>query len=94
MAAVAERDRREELLGAMWVLSKVCSGLRHSGDTADKFDGEESCVEMGGGRRASFPGVEGQVVAIPGVDGAELQVADDLAHGRIGCGSRGCVVTK
>ena len=49
---------------------------------------------MGGGRRTGFPGVEGQVVAIPGVDSAEFQVADDLAHVRIRCGSRGYVVTE
>ena len=70
VAAVAEFYGREEFLGAMWVLSKVCSGLRHSGDAADKFDGEEGCVEMRRGRRAGFSGVECQAVAIPGVDGA------------------------
>ena len=69
VAAVAELDGREEFLGAMWVLSKVCSGLRHSGDAADKFDGEEGCVEMGRGRITCFSGVEGQAVAIPCVDG-------------------------
>ena len=51
-------------------------------------------MEMGGGRRTCFPGVEGQVVAIPGVDSAKLQVADDLAHGCIGCGGRGYVVAE
>ena len=51
-------------------------------------------MEMGGGGRACFLGVEGQVVAIPGADGAELQVANDLAHGRIGCGSWGDVVAE
>ena len=69
MAAVAELHGCEEFLGAMWVLSKVCSGLRHSGGTADEFDGEESCVEMGRGRRKGLSGVEAQVVAIPCVDG-------------------------
>ena len=70
MAAVAEFDGCEEFLGAMWVLSKVCSGLRHSGDAADKFDGKEGGVEMWRGKRTGFSGAEGQVVAIPGVDGA------------------------
>ena len=47
MAAVAEFHGCEVFLGVMWVLPEVCSGLCHSGDTVDKFDGEESCVEMG-----------------------------------------------
>ena len=42
----------------------------------------------------AFSGVEGQVIAIPGVDSAELQVADDLAHGRVGRGNWGYVVTE
>ena len=49
---------------------------------------------MGGGSRTCFPGIEGPIVAIPGVDGAELQAADDLAHGCVGCGSWGDVVAE
>ena len=49
---------------------------------------------MGRGRRTGLPGVEGQVVAIHGVDGAEIQVADDLAYGCIRRGSWGYVVTE
>ena len=49
---------------------------------------------MGRGRRTGFSGVEGQVVAIPGVDGAELLDADDLAHGCVGCWSWGDVVAE
>ena len=51
-------------------------------------------MEMGRGGRKGFIGVEGQIVAVPCVDGAEFQVADDLAHGCIGCGSWGYVVTE
>ena len=40
------------------------------------------------------PGVECQVVAIPCVDGAKFQVADDIAYGCIGRGSWGYVVTE
>ena len=65
VAAVAEFHGCEEFLRVMWILPEVCSGLCHSGDTVDKFDGEESCMEIGRGRRKGFPGVEGQVVAIP-----------------------------
>ena len=36
---------------------------------------------MGGGRRKGFPGVEGQIVEVPGVEGAKFKVAYDIAHG-------------
>ena len=68
VAAVAEFHGCEEFLGAMWVLPQICSGLCHGGYTTDQPDVEESCVEMWRGRIKSFPGVEGQVVAIPCVD--------------------------
>ena len=38
VAGVAEFDGREEFLGAMWVLPKVCSGLCHSGNPAYQPD--------------------------------------------------------
>ena len=69
VAAVAEFHECEEFLGVMWGLPEVCSGLCHGGYTADQSDGEESCVEMGRGRRKGLPGVEGQVAAIPCIDG-------------------------
>ena len=46
------------------------------------------------GRRKGYPGVEGQVVAVAGVDGAKFQVADDFAYGCIGRGNWGYVVTE
>ena len=44
-------------------------------------------MEMVGGGRKGFLGVEGSVVAVSGVDGAEIQFAYDTAHGcvRLGC---------
>ena len=47
VAAVAEFHGCEEFLVVIRVLPEVCSGLCHGGDTADKFDGEESCVKIG-----------------------------------------------
>ena len=70
MAAVAEFHGCEEFLGFVWVLSEVCSGLCHGGDTVDKFDWEECCVEIWTGGIKGLSGAEGQVVAIPRVDGA------------------------
>ena len=35
VAAAAELHGCEEFHGAMWVLSEICSGLRHSGHTTD-----------------------------------------------------------
>ena len=40
-------------------------------------------MEMGRVRRKGLPGVEGQVVAIPCVDGAEFQVAYEFTYGSV-----------
>ena len=60
----------KSFLGLCGFLPEIRSGLCHGGYTADQPDGEESCVEIIREIRTGLPGVEGQVVAIPGVDGA------------------------
>ena len=72
VAAVAEFHGCEEFLVvlpevyvSMWVLPEVCSGLCHSGDAADEFGGEESCVKCGEEEERAFQALNVRLLQYP-----------------------------